>query len=161
MSTQTTPAQSHPSPFEKSDLPGHVWSQNVTFRHGQCDPAGIVYTPEFFNVFNQVIEAWFCECLGIDYYDILGPRRIGLGYVSASSVFFAPCFMGDTLEICVTVAKVGGKSYAVNLHALKDGQEALRGSFTTVTTSLDTHSSIAIPPDIKEALSKYANPDEQ
>lgn len=153
---QTTPAQIHPTPLNATDLPKGLWSQSVTFRHGQCDPAGIVYTPEFFNVFNQVIEAWFCERLGIDYYEILGERRTGLGYVRANALFFTPCAMGDAVEIFVTVPRIGGKSYALTLHAMKSGQEALRGEFTTVTTSLDTHQSIAIPQDIKDALLKYA-----
>ncbi|TNF19794.1 MAG: hypothetical protein EP318_13665 [Rhodobacteraceae bacterium] len=143
--------------MRRSDLPAHLWSRTVTFRHGQCDPAGIVYTPEFFNVFNQTIEAWFCECLGISYYDILGNRRTGLGYVSAGATFFAPCSMGEELDVFVAVTKVGGKSYGLTLHGMKSGREALRGAFTTVTTSLDTHQSIAIPQDIREALLKYAD----
>jgi len=142
----------------QADLPANLWSKTVTFRHGQCDPAGIVYTPEFFNVFNQVIEAWFCDCLGINYYEILGKRRTGLGYVSANAIFFTPCSMGEELEIFVQVTKIGGKSYALTLHAMKSGHEALRGAFTTVATSLESHQSIAIPQDIKDALSKYAEP---
>lgn len=156
MNQQITPAEAHPKPLQSADLHAQMWSKTVTFRHGQCDPAGIVYTPEFFNVFNQVIEAWFCECLGINYYDILGRRRTGLGYVRANALFFTPCSMGEEIEIFLRVSKVGSKSYALTLHAMKSGREALRGEFTTVTTSLETHQSIAIPQDIKEALSKYA-----
>lgn len=156
MNTQAQSTASHPVPKAAGDLPEAMWSRIVTFRHGQCDPAGIVYTPEFFNVFNQVIEAWFCEHLGIDYYDIISARRTGLGYVQANATFFTPCMMGDDVEIFVSVGKVGRKSYALTLHAMKGGQEALRGEFTTVVTSLDTHQSVEIPRDIKDALLDYA-----
>lgn len=156
MNSQVQPAAAHPVPKVKGDLPETMWSHAVTFRHGQCDPAGIVYTPEFFNVFNQAIEAWFCKCLGINYYDILGPRRTGMGYVQASATFFAPCMMGEEIEVFVSVGKVGRKSYGLTLHAMKGDQEALRGEFTTVATSLDAHQSIEIPQDIKDALLAYA-----
>ncbi|MGB0853657.1 MAG: acyl-CoA thioesterase [Pikeienuella sp.] len=156
MNSPTDTAPAFPIPKSKGDLPGNLWSRSVVFRHGQCDPAGIVYTPEFFNVFNQVIEAWFCECLGINYYEILGPRRTGLGYVQANATFFVPCMMGEEIEIFVSVGKVGRKSYALTLHAMKGDREALRGDFVTVATSLDEHKSIEIPEDIKAALREYA-----
>lgn len=136
--------------------PAGLWSSSTVFRHGQCDPAGIVYTPHFFDVFNHAVEAWFCDGLGISYYDILGPRRIGLGYVTASAEFFIPCMMGERIEIFVRLARVGTKSYALTLHALKGEQEALRGHFVTVTTSLDTHRSVEIPADIRQALVAYS-----
>ncbi|PYB71841.1 MULTISPECIES: acyl-CoA thioesterase [Rhizobium] len=153
----TSTAAQKPEPITRADVPPHLWSAKFVFRHGQCDPAGIVYTPKFFDVFNQAIEAWFCECLGIDYYDILGPRRTGLGYGMAASTFFSPCMMGDEIEVFVTVKRIGAKSYTLVLHALKGDKEALRGEFVTVVTSLATHQSIEIPDDIREALIVYSH----
>lgn len=145
-----------PTPLTRSDLQPGLWSTRVVFRHGQCDPAGIVYTPKFFDVFNQTIEKWFCESLGVDYYEVLGPRRIGLGYAAASATFFTPCKMGDEIEVFVDVDRVGTKSYTLVLHALKGDGEALRGQFVTVTTSLAAHQSIPIPEDIRKALVVYS-----
>ncbi|WP_052261940.1 acyl-CoA thioesterase [Leisingera sp. ANG-M1] len=148
--------QARPRPLSTAGLPAGLWSMTHVFRHGQCDPAGIVYTPKFFDVFNQVIEAWFCKRLGIGYYEIIGPRRTGLGYVNAAATFFTPCMMGEKVEIFVAVTAIGSKSYQLQLHAMKNGREALRGNFTTVTTCLDEHQAIPIPPDIKAALAAYA-----
>ncbi len=143
-------------PLDINDLPQGLWSAKTKFRHGQCDPAGIVYTPHFFDVFNRAIEEWFDDVLGIPYQDVIGRRRTGLGYVSASATFFDPCMMGDTGEIFVLVDRVGTKSYGLTLHLMKNGREALRGSFITVTTDLDTHRSSKIPEDIRDALLIYA-----
>lgn len=151
----TTQSAARTSAPPLTSRPAQLWSAKTTFRHGQCDPAGIVYTPQFFDVFNRTIEQWFCEGLGLDYYDVLGARRIGLGYVSASAEFFVPCRMGDEVEIFVRLARIGNKSYALTLHAMKGEQEALRGQFVTVTTSLETHGSIQIPDDIRRALVAY------
>ncbi|MEZ5913263.1 MAG: thioesterase family protein [Paracoccaceae bacterium] len=138
-------AQERKTALNQGNLPPNMWSTKTKFRHGQCDPAGIVYTPEFFNVFNRVVEEWFDDALRIPYHDIIRNRRKGLGYVTASATFFTPCEMGDEAEIFVSVARIGSKSYQLELHVMKNGQEALRGELTTVTTDLDTHRPIEIP----------------
>lgn len=152
---QISPPVAFPAPITRQQLPPGLWSSKHTFRHGQCDPAGIVYTPEFFNVFNQVIEAWFCECLALSYYDILGRRRTGLGYVNAHADFFAPVKMGEEIEIFLRVVKIGRTSYALELNGMIGDTEAQRGRFTTVTTDLETHKSVEIPRDIRDALTHY------
>lgn len=143
-------------PLDQCDLPNNLWSTKTRFRHGQCDPAGIVYTPNFFDVFNRAVEEWFDVSLCVPYQEVIGIRRIGLGYVSASATFFSPFMMGEEGEIFVALDRIGTKSYSLNLHLLKNGREAVRGSFTTVTTDLDAHRSIEIPDDILEALLIYA-----
>jgi len=146
-----------PRPLTASDLAPQSWSTGIVIRHGDCDPAGIVYTPQFFDLFNQAIETWFCERLGIDYYDVIGPRRLGLGYAEAASIFFTPCMMGERLQIHVAVERVGSSSYTLVLHAMKDGHEALRGRFTTVVTCLKKHRPVEIPADIRTALANYGH----
>jgi len=141
--------------LSRSDISPMLWSTKTIFRHGQCDPAGIVYTPNFFDIFNRTIEQWFEEALGLEYHEFLGSRRTGLGYASASAEFLMPCRMGEEIEIFVAVSRIGTKSYSLTLHAMKGGNEALRGHFVTVTTSLETHRSIAIPEDLRHALCSY------
>ena len=143
------------TPIKKCDLSTACWSHTVTLRHGQCDPAGIAYTPHFFDLFNIAVEDWYSKCLGINYYEIIGSRRIGLGYAQASANFFEPCIMGDKLEIFVIVNKIGNSSLSLDLHIFKEQVEKLRGKFVTVATNLDTHKAIKIPQDILNALILY------
>lgn len=102
-----------------------------------------------------MIEEWYAQSLGLDYYEIIGQRRIGLGYVNAHSDFFAPARMGDTLDVAVTVDRIGNSSFVLLLHAFLQEQEALRGRFTVVTTDLNLHRSIPIPADLRSALLDY------
>lgn len=148
---------SRPSPLQVADLPDGLWSTSMRIRFGHCDPAGIVYTPRFFDIFNVVIEQWYEAALGLDYYEFIGDRRIGLGYVNAHADFFSPCMMGDTLDVAVAVERIGNSSFVLVLHAFKDGNEALRGHFTVVTTDLRKHRSTPIPKDLCAALLDYAN----
>ena len=60
-----------------------------------CDPAGIVFYPQYFVMLNSHIEDWFTEGLGVDYYALVAERRIGLPTVRLEVDFVAVSRMGD------------------------------------------------------------------
>lgn len=148
--------QARPTPLQWAALPHSLWSTEVKIHFGQCDPAGIVYTPKYFDIFNTVIEDWYEQVLGLNYYEFIGTRRIGLGYVNAHSDFFATCTMGDRLRVAVDLERIGNSSFVIVLHAFQNKSEALRGRFTVVTTDLLRHRPIPIPDDLRAALLDYA-----
>jgi acyl-CoA thioesterase FadM len=47
--------------------PQGAFSRTVPIRFSHCDPAGIVYFPHYFGMFNGLIEDWYTEQLGVDY----------------------------------------------------------------------------------------------
>lgn len=142
-------------PLPRSALADGTWTTPVPIRFGDCDPAGIVYTPEYFNLFNGVIEDWYGAALGLPYHVLIGPRRTGLGYVHASADFARPSRMGDVLEVGVNVPRLGRSSLTLLVQAFREGLECVRATFVTVTTSLDDHRPIPIPDDLRVALEAY------
>jgi acyl-CoA thioesterase FadM len=132
-----------------------LWTTTVKIRFAHCDPAGIVYFAAHFDILNGVVEDWFGEGLGLDYHDIVGRRRVGLGYVHASADFHLPARMGDRLTYAIGVERVGTKSLPLRVTAHRDGAEVLSASLTIVTTDLDAMVSIPIPDDIRAAVSAY------
>ena len=141
--------------FTLAELPNGVWRTRLVVRFGSCDPAGIVYTPEYLNLFNGVIEEWYGAELGIPYHELVGKRRTGLGYAHVSADFAKPSSMGDVLDVAVMVRKIGRSSVTLTVHAFKDGAECVRATFVTVTTSLVDHRAIALPNDLRLALNSY------
>lgn len=137
------------------DLHPNVWRTPVKIRFGQCDPAGIVYTPNYFDIFNGVVEDWYPASLGLDYHAILRDDRVGLGYVHASADFLTPGFMGETLTVAVVLGKIGRASFDLTLHAMKGADEAVRGRLVVVCTSLVEHRAIQIPARLRAALEAY------
>jgi 4-hydroxybenzoyl-CoA thioesterase len=133
----------------------HAWSTIVPVRFSHCDPAGIVYFASYFDMLNGVVEDWFCDALGIDYHEMIGPRRIGLGFVSAGAEFARPGFMGDTLACAVVVDRIGRTSLTFRIHAVREGDPILVARFVMVTTSLETHRSIPLPDDLRAAVERY------
>lgn len=132
-----------------------IWTAKVTVRFGDCDPAGIVYTPNYFDIFNRVIEEWYSAELGLSYYTLIGQRKIGLGYVHTSADFAQPSVMGDVLDVAVTLSRIGTSSYAFAVHAFSGGAERVRASFVTVTTKIGPGTPMPLPPDLRDALEAY------
>jgi len=141
--------------LRSNELHPSVWRSALAIHFGHCDPAGIVYTPQYFHLFNTVLEGWYGQALGISYYELIGTRRTGLGYAHASADFATPARMGETLEVAVIVEAIGRSSLTLVLHAFKDGLECARGRFVTVVTSLVTHKAIPVPDDLRAALEAY------
>ena len=142
-------------PLPPSDLPSAVWSVAVPIRFGHCDPAGIVFTPRYFEILNEAVEQFFGAALGLNYYHIVTARKIGLGYVQAACEFMKPSRMGEVLEVAVLVERIGRSSYTLTLPILKDDVEVARGRLVTVATSLETYKALKIPEDIRAALDGY------
>jgi acyl-CoA thioesterase FadM len=138
-----------------SELPSGVWRTRLPVRFGSCDPAGIVYTPEYLNLFNGVIEDWYGGALGIPYHELVGTRKIGLGYAHVSADFAKPSSMGDVLDVAVIVREIGRASLTLTVQAFKDNAERVRATFVTVTTSLLDHKPIPLPDDLRLALKNY------
>ena len=45
----------------------------LRIRFGHCDPAGIVYFPQYLVMLNGLLEDWFTDGLGVSYAELLGP----------------------------------------------------------------------------------------
>lgn len=143
------------APLSLSSLPGSVWRTTFKIRFGDCDPAGIVYTPEYFNIFNGVIEDWYGQSLGIPYRELIMERRTGLGYAHVSADFSAPSSIGSLLHIAVIVRQIGRSSVTLSVHAFNGDVECVRANFVSVTTSLINHAVIALPDDLRQAFETY------
>ncbi|PWC84229.1 4-hydroxybenzoyl-CoA thioesterase [Azospirillum sp. TSH100] len=124
-------------------------------RFSHCDPAGIVYFPVYFDMFNGAVEDWFTQGLDIDYATMILQRRLGLPIVHAECDFVIPSRMGDTLTLGVLLERLGRSSVQLRINGEHEGQVRLSGSLTLVTTSLDDFAAVAIPEDIRAAMERY------
>lgn len=133
--------------------PGFVRQRLIRF--SDCDPAGIVFFPQLFVMFNGLVEDWFNEELGIGYAELIGPRRVGLPTVALQTEFRAVSRHGDAVALALKLLRIGSRSIELSL-ALRAGEELRVSSRQTlVTTSLDTHRAIAIPEDLRAALLRF------
>ena len=124
-------------------------------RFSDCDPAGIVFYPQYFVMFNGLVEDWVNEGLALGYTDIVIGRRIGLPTVRLEADFTAVSRMGDAVALELAVERLGERSLTLALRctgAAGDTRMAMRQ--VLVSTSLDTHRAIPIPDDLRRAIER-------
>ncbi|MEJ6000193.1 acyl-CoA thioesterase [Paucibacter soli] len=122
-------------------------------RFGHCDPAGIVFYPRYFEMLNACVEDWFTQGLGIDYAELLGPRRVGMPTVQLNTEFKRVSRMGDLLTQTVTIRKLGRTSLTLDIRfAGAGGDERVAFHQVLVCTSLHSHLPQTFPDDLRAAL---------
>lgn len=140
-----------------TDTPPGRFARNQLIRFSHCDPAGIVFFPQYLVMFNQLVEDWFNDGLDVSYAGMIAGRHIGLPIVRLECDFRAISRLGDTVELGLAVERAGGRSLTLALQcAGADGELRVASRQVLVFTSLQTHRAIDIPPDVREALARFA-----
>lgn len=128
----------------------------VRIRFSHCDPAGIVFFPQYLVMTNALVEDWFNEGLQIDYAQMIAQRRIGLPIVKLDCEFSRPSQMGETIMLTLSVSAIGRRSISIDILGHCNGEVRFRAKQVLVTTSLESGRSIDIPTDIATALAMFA-----
>ena len=128
----------------------------IRIRFSHCDPAGIVFFPQYLVMTNALVEDWFNEGLQIDYAQMIGRRRIGLPIVKLDCEFSRPSQMGETIMLTLAVTAIGRRSIGLEIVGHCNGETRFRAKQVLVTTSLESGRSIDIPTDIATALAMFA-----
>jgi 4-hydroxybenzoyl-CoA thioesterase len=94
---------------------------------GQCDPAGIVFYPQYFIVFDTS-TGWLFERTGLKPLAMRKKYQIvGIPIVETGARFFAPCRFDDEIVVESEVGEWGRSSFTVRHRVLKEGKLALEG----------------------------------
>ncbi|CAB3647508.1 1,4-dihydroxy-2-naphthoyl-CoA hydrolase [Paraburkholderia phenoliruptrix] len=128
----------------------------MRIRFSHCDPAGIVFFPQYLVMTNALVEDWFNEGLQIDYAQMIGQRRVGLPIVKLDCEFSRPSQMGETIMLTLAVTAIGRRSIGIEIVGHCNGETRFRAKQVLVTTSLESGRSIDIPTDIATALAMFA-----
>jgi 4-hydroxybenzoyl-CoA thioesterase len=133
----------------------------IDVRFGDCDPAGIVYFPRFFDFFHQAMETWF-SALSVPYDDVIVQRRIGFPAVHTEADFRAPSRFGETLAVELSVAQLGDTSirFAYRVLGPEAGEPRVVGATVCVVMDLDPQSpayrqAIAVPADLRVRIEAF------
>jgi 4-hydroxybenzoyl-CoA thioesterase len=139
-------------------MDSEVFEIEDTVRFAQCDPAGIVFFPQYLVMLNTLHERWFCEGLGVPYHDYIGVRRLGVPTVRLECDFTAVSKHGDRLRQRLCVTKLGRSS--LDLAVVFYGGAELRARFrqVLVCTSLATHKPVPLPDDLRRGMQRYLLP---
>jgi 4-hydroxybenzoyl-CoA thioesterase len=115
-----------------------VNTHQVTVEWGHCDPAGIVYFPNYFTYFDASTNALFLRALGCNKYEMLKRYGIiGIPLVDVGARFIVPSTFGDVVTIESSVAEVRRSSFRMLHRLLKGDTLAVEGTETRVWAGRD------------------------
>ena len=121
-------------------------------RFADVDHAGIVYYPRFFHFFHVAFEElWRARVGPRAYVELLDRDRVGFPAVHAECTFKAPLRFGDTAEIEVEVARLGGKSITFRYRIYRAAEAAqprtpsAEGTVVCAVVDLARFVAIAVP----------------
>jgi 4-hydroxybenzoyl-CoA thioesterase len=129
--------------------------RKIRFSH--CDPAGIVYFVNFFDMVGGAVEDWFSEALGGNAHAELIRRRVGFPIVNTACEFFRPCHLGDRLQLELSVAKLGRSSIEFAVTGRVAGEEKFRARHKVAMMSLDSQRAQPIPQDMRVKMQPYVH----
>ncbi len=118
---------------------------------GDCDPAGIVYNPNFLSYFDHG-TALLYEAAGWTRREMIAEFGVsGCPLVATRAEFKVPCEAGEDVQITSTVTRIGTSSFDVHHQLHRDGVLCVEGFETRVWTVRDDAGKLVSRP-IPEAM---------
>ncbi len=135
-------------PFERDKL--------IRFHH--CDPAGIVFYPQYFVLFNELVEDWFNHGLEQNYADMVYQQRLGTPMVHLETSFLSPSQIGDVLRLKLSVRRIGRSSLTLEVEGHSAGTQRIRATLTLVLANVDAKQSVPFPPELRRHIERFLVP---
>ena len=113
-------------------MSGQVHRVERTVRFADCDAAGIVFFPRYFEMLNEVVETWFESALGCSFRTLHLAQDQGVPTARFEVEFHAPSRLEDRLVLELDVERLGRASATLRHRVSCDGQSRLTGRQTIV-----------------------------
>ena len=136
-------------------MPNAPFTGDKLIRFHHCDPAGIVFYPQYFILFNELVEDWFNAGLGIDFATFHTRQRLGVPMAHLECDFLAPSKIGETLSLALAVKSIGRTSVTLEVDGSSDGEPRVRATLVVVLASMETHRPVPITPDLRTRLERF------
>jgi 4-hydroxybenzoyl-CoA thioesterase len=126
---------------------------------GDCDPAGIVWYPRYFEWFDASTAALFAAAGVSNSVMHKIWRIVGIPMVDTRAKFYLPSRLEDELTIESTVREFRRSSFDVRHRMLKDGALAVEGFETRVWTvrDADNPERLRSAPIPAEVIARFRN----
>ncbi len=134
-----------------------AWRQQVRYRFGDIDHAGVAYFPKLLHLFHCALEDWWSDAVGCPYPQVLAEHNLGFPVVHLDADFMAPVVYGDEPTVHVGVLRIGDSSveFAFWLER-SDGTPLCRARVTTAAVDMATRTKRTLPPEWRARFAPFA-----
>lgn len=120
---------------------------------GDCDPAGILYTPTIANYLVEACLAFLTERLGAPVERTMFNQGVSLPARAMNIEFLRSMTWDDIIHIEVAVESLRTRSLSLAIHGRNDaGETAFRGELAMVCISTVNRKAVTMPAALKRAL---------
>ena len=127
-----------------------ISQQKVRFAH--VDAAGIVFYPRYFEMLNAAVEDFFAEQTRTDFRAIHLERGLSVPTVKLESEFSAPSRLGDVLEFCLDLVRIGRSSMEFAIRVRCGAEPRFQARVVLVCMDLKTSRSVAWPAEMRPRI---------
>ena len=113
-------------------MTGHIFTVERRVRFGDCDAAGIVFFPRYFEMLNAVVEDWFAGPLQASFRELHINRHVSVPTAAVEARFIAPSRLEDELTFDLSVTRLGGASCGLHHRITAAGQLRFEATQTIV-----------------------------
>ncbi|MDT3736371.1 MAG: thioesterase family protein [Denitratisoma sp.] len=131
---------------------GDTFYSDMLVRFSHCDPAGIVFYPQYFIMFNGLVEDWFNQGLGVNYARYITEHRLGFPIVKLECDFVAPSKIGEIITLGLKLERLGKSSMEIAVDCRHAQEERLRARFVLVAMNLDRQRAQPLPEDLRALM---------
>ena len=132
--------------------------KQVRFHH--CDPAGIVFYPQFYVLLHEVQEDLLAH-IGHHEHEMIA-SGYGVPIVDMKTEFLSMCRHGDVLDITLSLTRIGGASLGMYYEIRASAQAGqartaikLRATSVVVYSEIPHGKPVRIPDGLRHALQPY------
>ena len=130
-------------------------TRTVRIQWGDCDPAGIVFHPHYFEIFDASTAALFESALGMQKRKMMETyNSAGIPVVRTGSRFVKPVTYGDDISIESTIT-FKHSSFQVDHRISRNGELCAEASETRVWVVHDGNGGIKSSPIPADVLAKF------
>ncbi|QRX81772.1 thioesterase family protein [Glaciimonas sp. PAMC28666] len=133
-----------------------VFATSIAVRFGDCDPAGIVFYPRYFEMINNLVEDWCAIGLGHSFRSLHMEQGLGLPTVHVETDFVAASELGEILRAELVVKKMGSSSLTLDIR-LSGPDQSIRVRCTIVLVMLDLQkrSAVRLPELMRSRIARF------
>lgn len=127
--------------------------KKVRIQH--CDPGGVVFTPQYFNLFLEVLEDWFSDALNYTFSEMLTEDSSGTPAMRIVARFHNPSKLGDKLQFTLFVERIRKTTALLNISATCESQKRCSMKFLYGFSQLGVLGLAPWPTELRKEMEQY------
>ena len=140
----------------KTHLEIRPFTVTRTVKWGDCDPAGIIYTPRVLDYTMKILEAWYREVVGVPWLKLNREMSMGAPTVRAELDFLDAPAPDQDMELDLLVEELGRSSITFLVTGRDTaGKAYFRAKLVSCFISRPAFKPVAIPQEFRDRIQAY------